>query len=123
MSAQEDYELRSAHQRGDEQDLDPLLPPQYKDINSSEEDGVVSQIASGLHLGGDTQTIYGASRTARHRSFLTSFALTGCTLLVLIMATPLFMLWRNGTFDDGGWKDALAGNTRPRPDREAFPTE
>jgi hypothetical protein len=123
MSAQEDYELRSTHQQDGEQDLDPLLPPQYKDVNPSEDAGAGSQITSGLHLGGHSAGLYGSSRAARHRSFLTSVALTGCTLLVLIMAAPLFILWKNGLFSDGGWKHALVGSARPSPNREAFPTE
>ncbi|KAJ9111687.1 hypothetical protein QFC19_001046 [Naganishia cerealis] len=127
MSALEDYELGSAHQQDDPQDLDPLLPPQYKDIHPSQKpsrgNGDIPQLTPGLHLGGDAQDVYGTSRVARHRSILTSIALTGCTLLVLIMAAPLFMLWNNGTFSHGSWKSALGGDSRPRPDREAFPTD
>ncbi|KAJ9121586.1 hypothetical protein QFC22_002205 [Naganishia vaughanmartiniae] len=39
------------------------------------------------------------------------------------MATPLFMLWKHGVFNDGGWKEALGGGTRPSSNKEAFPTD
>lgn len=117
MSAREDYEL-AAHHRG-EQDLDPLLPPQYKDI-ASPNDFAPAPSESGLRLGGDVTPT--ATRAAARRSVFTSLALTASTLLVLILAAPLFMLWRNGIFDDGAWKQALGGHL-PRPDHEAFPTK
>jgi hypothetical protein len=88
--------------------LDPLLPPQYKDVVTDEYDDVPSPLQK-------------HSRTAGRRSFVTSLALTTSTLIILILAAPLFLLWRNGVFDDG-WKDALRGPL-PKPDHEAFPTK
>jgi hypothetical protein len=117
MSAREDYELIAHHR--DEQDLDPLLPPQYKDITSPNEYAPSPSI-TGLRLGGEMPSA--GSRSARRRSVFTSLALTISTLLVLVLAAPLVMLWRNGIFDNGAWKQALGGHL-PRPDHEAFPTE
>jgi hypothetical protein len=54
MSAREDYELADAAQNArDQQDLDPLLPPEYKNITSADE-YATSPSAHGLRLGGDT---------------------------------------------------------------------
>lgn len=117
MSAHEAYEL--APQGPDQQDLDPLLPPQYKDIPSPNE-YASAPLAGGLRLGGEAVPISG--RAATRRSVFTSLALTTSTLLVVILAAPLFMLWRNGIFDDGAWKQAL-GAHRLGSDHESFPTK
>ena len=120
MSAREDYELADAAQNArDQQDLDPLLPPEYKNITSADE-YATSPSAHGLRLGGEADSA--ASRAASRRSVFTSLALTTSTLLVVILAAPLFMLWRNGIFDDGTWRQAL-GAHRPAPDHGSFPTE
>ncbi|GHJ87932.1 hypothetical protein NliqN6_4334 [Naganishia liquefaciens] len=120
MSAREDYELADAAQNArDQQDLDPLLPPEYKNITSADE-YATSPSAHGLRLGGEADSA--ASRAASRRSVFTSLALTTSTLLVVILAAPLFMLWRNGIFDDGAWRQAL-GAHRPAPDHGSFPTD
>lgn len=99
MSAPQDYPLAPTTQ-----DHDPLLPPQYTDV--------VDDDSAPLRLGGKS------ARVVR-RSAVTSFALTTSVLLVVILAAPLFLLWRNGVFDDG-WKAVLG---TPKPDHEVFPTE
>ncbi|KAJ9106890.1 hypothetical protein QFC20_003898 [Naganishia adeliensis] len=88
--------------------LDPLLPPQYKDVVTDDYADVPSS------------PLQKSSRAAGRRSFATSLALTTSTLIILILAAPLFLLWRNGVFEQG-WKDVLRGPL-PKPDHEAFPT-
>lgn len=89
--------------------LDPLLPPQYKDVVTDDYADVPSS------------PLQKSSRAAGRRSFATSLALTTSTLIILILAAPLFLLWRNGVFEQG-WKDVLRGPL-PKPDHEAFPTK
>lgn len=90
--------------------LDPLLPPQYKDVvtDNYDDDDLPPPPTR-------------KSRAAGQKSFLTSLALTTSTLLILLLAAPLFLLWRNGVFDEG-WRDALRGPS-PKPDHDAFPTK
>jgi hypothetical protein len=109
----------SAQQQSNQLTHGLLLSPRSEDMHSSEKRHDMP-----IHIGlPPSVASYGRKHTAGYRSILTAISLTGCLIAVSLMAVPLWVLWTNGLFSQGTWKDALVANARPSADRQAFPTE
>jgi hypothetical protein len=90
-----------------DESTDPLLPL-YKDSYPPSD----SRSTGPIHLG------EGKVQTRRRRAFVFT-AFTICAALLLVLATPLVLLWQRGLFVNGVHEALLGG----KPNPGAFPTE